>query len=300
MIPRLAEMGMNACGISDHGSLGGLITFYKACKKANIKPLLGIEAYITDNPNNSSEKKRDNMHMILIAKDNIGYQKLLEVCSKAALENFYYKARIYKEDLIHLKGHVVATSACLGGCLAKKANFVLDLQGRAIGCNETPEMLVDLDFYRGIFGEDFYLEFQGWDDGTHFQPEYNKMLLERAKKSGIPSVITCDAHYLRQEDHKLHELLMAMQMKMTVSEYRDKGDMMYGPYFYLADQEEMERRALEVGCSDAIDNTNRIAEQCNVTIGLGKWKLPSFPFEQEKDFEEFLKYKEKNAPNYTT
>ena len=300
LVSKIKETGMTSCAITDHGTLGGLIAFYKACKKANIKPLLGIEAYITDDKNGATERKRDNMHMILIAKDNIGYVKLLEIASKAALENFYYKARIYKEDLDYLKGHVVATSACLGGILSKKADYVLDLQGRAIGCNETPAMLADLDFYRGVFGEDFYLEFQCWDDGTHFQVEYNKMLLERAKKSGIPTVITCDAHYLNKEDHKLHELLMAMQMKMTVEEYKDKSDMIYGPYFYLATPEEMRERAIEVGCPEASDNTNLIANQCNVEIELGKWKLPSFAIEGEPDYLQFLEWKKKNADKITT
>ena len=292
LIKKCQGFGMEAVALTDHGFMGGVIGFYKQCRAVGIKPLLGVEAYITEDEDNKEEgKTRDNMHMILIAKDNVGYSRLLELVSRASLNNFYYKPRIYKKSLEYLSGHVVATSACLGGILSKKSDYQLDLQGRATSVSLRPEGQVDLDFYLKTFGEDFYLEVQGWDDGTHYQPEYNKMLLGIGKSRGIPIIIAADAHYLNPEDHQLHQLLMAMQLKMKIQDYKEKSELQYGPYFYFASAEEMRQRAISLGLEEAADNTNLIANKCDVEIKLGSYSIPIYPIESEDDYEDFKKKK---------
>jgi DNA polymerase-3 subunit alpha len=189
---------------------------------------------------------------------------------------------------------VIATTACIGGILSKQCDYVLDMQGRAFDCIPPESFSTDLEFYLSIFDSDFYLELQDWDDGSHYQSVYNKLLLNTGTKRGIPFVITCDAHYLTPDDQKLHELLMAMQMKMTIQEYKDKGDMVYGPYFYLASPDEMKKRADHLECPSAWTNTATIAEQCNVEIKLNNWQLPNYPIEEEKDYSAFLIWKKEH------
>jgi DNA polymerase III subunit alpha len=290
LVDRCKELGMNACAITDHGSMGGVVDFYKRCKAGGIKPLIGVEAYVTDDPDNKeSDLSRDNMHMILLAKDAIGYSRLSELVSAAAFKNFYYKPRICKKNLPYLAGHVVATSACLAGILAAKSNFTLDLQERATSVELTDSAETDLEFYLKTFGEDFYLEVQGWEDGSNYQTLYNNLMVYTGQKKGIPLVITADAHYLTIEDQELHKLLMAMQLKMSLQDYIAKGQLQYGPYFYHADQEEMWKRAKKIGYEEAASNTNTIANKCNVELSLGKFLLPRYPIEQEADYEEFKK-----------
>jgi DNA polymerase-3 subunit alpha len=233
------------------------------------------------------------MHMVLIAKDNIGYSRLLEVVSEAALTNFYYKPRIFKEHLRRLGGHVVATSACLGGIIAKRLHFKTDQYGRATEViDENGIIERELKFYRDIFEGNFYLELQVWDNGDRFQPTYNEYLKTLADKHQLPMVITADAHYLKKEDEKLHEMLMAMQMKMTVEEYKENSDLLYGPYFYVASPKEMLQRAQQVGREDAYYNTGKIADQCNVEVTLGEYQEPLFNIKETEDYAEFLQWKQ--------
>lgn len=296
LVEHLKTHKMSACAITDHGWMAGVIDFYKACKKAEVKPLLGVEAYVTDDEDGleNKDKTRDNMHMVLIAKDAVGYSGLLQAVSNAALNNFYYKPRISKENLRALGGHVVATTACLGGIFAKKVHFKKDDYGRATEVVDEDKVLdKELNFYMDVFGDDFYLELQGWDSGDRFQPVYNRFLLEFGKERKLPFVLTADAHYLTLEDEKLHELLMAMQMKQTVEHYRENSEMLYGPHFYVAEPEEMMKRAQAIGCEEAYHNTSVIADKCNVEIELGKYQEPIFKIEETEDYQEFLEYKAK-------
>jgi len=136
--------------------MAGVIDFYKECKKQNIHPLLGMEAYITEDEDGMEEgKTRDNMHMVLIARDNIGYQLLLEEASNAALNNFYYKPRINKKRLERLSGHVIASSACLGGIICKKIELKKDEGGRVLEAEETEVSIKkELEYYASIFNNE--------------------------------------------------------------------------------------------------------------------------------------------------
>lgn len=295
LVAHLKSTGMEACAITDHGWMAGIIDFYKVCKKESIKPLIGVEAYITNDADNlpNEVKSRDNMHMILIAKDNEGLRLLINLVSNAALHNFYYKPRIFKQHLSQLSGHVVATSACLGGVIASQLSFAEDEHyGKAILCTDTNEKVqTDLEFYLTTFGEDFFLELQVWADPTNYQQTYNQYLLGLAKEKGVPLVLTSDCHYLKKEDDKLHQLLMAMQLKMTVEEYLEHPEMTYGADMFVADPEEMKARALSLNCLEAYKNTQLITSKCNVDIELGKYQVPVFKVEVANDYAEFLTWK---------
>lgn len=280
----LKEYNFTSCAITDHGTMAGVVDFYKTMKKEGIKSLIGVEAYITNNQDNiedNKDKTKDNYHLVLIAKDQIGYKTLLRLVSNAALHNFYYKPRINKEHLKECSGHIIATSACLVGELAKVSYL-----------ENKPEII---DFYHEIFGEDYYLEIQDWDDGTGIQQNYNRWVIDRARERHIRLVITSDAHYLKKEDHKLHEVMMAMQLGKTLTQYRTEGKMVYGPYFYVKTPDEMLRSAQELDVEEAFWNTREIAQKCNVEIELGKYYMPEFKIEEAEDYNQFLEWRKINV-----
>lgn len=287
LIQYVKEQGMNACSISNHGWMAGVIEFYKECNKNKIKPLIGVEAYITkDIPNLPKEERtRDNNHLILIAKNNIGYQALLELTSKAALENFYYKPRIYKELLKGLSGDVICSTACLAGPLSRNSIFN---EEELLTTDPENLALKELLFLKDIFKDDLYLELQDWPNNQ--QQAYNKFLLQLGRQHNCKFVITSDAHYLKKEDIELHELLMALQMKQSLQEYRESGSMKYGPWFYVKSSEEMWRSVQELECEEAYTNTLEIADKCNVTIQLGKYKLPQFRVSEVDDYQLFQQW----------
>ena len=295
LIQKIKEYGMNACSISDHGYMGGVIKFYKECKKNNIIPLIGIEVYCTDDPDDiedNKDKTKDNYHMVLIAKNTQGYKDLLRLSSEAMFHNFYYKPRIYIPKLEILKGNVVATTACLASFISKYAEWnedtkqYIDKEERAL--NKTKEIA-------SLFKEgDFYLELQDWDDGSGRQPAYNELLLEIGEKLNLPFVITTDAHYLNEEDNELHKIMMAMQFGQKLEEYL-KGDMVYGPHFWIKPPEMMLASAKKLGCEEAFWNTAKIVDKCkNVEIELNKYYQPTFKIELAEDYKEYLEWKQNN------
>lgn len=283
LVEYLKQHNFKSCNISDHGTLGGIIEFYEACKAGGIKPLIGVEAYITNDPDgieDNSLKTKDNFHLVLIAKDNIGYKILLKLVSEAALHNFYYKPRIYKHKLVECSGHIIATSACLIGETAKVAYLQNDLSV--------------LDYYYEVFGADFYLELQDWQSDA--QQLYNQFLLSGPIKQRYNPkyVITSDAHYLTKEDHSLHELMMALQLKKTLKQYREDDVMTYGKEFYVKTPQEMYRSAQELDCVEAYENTISIAEQTDVSITLGTFHMPEFDITKAEDYEDFVAWSKSN------
>ena len=294
MMVYLKEQGMTACAITDHGWMAGVVDFYKQCKKNEIKPLIGVEAYVTDDRDNleNTEKHRDNHHLVVLAKDQRGYQGLLRLVSDAALRNFYYKPRIYRDKLAELRGHIVVTTACLGGVVSRRLNYETDNYGRVSRVSDPDGAAKKtIAWYQEIFQEDFYLEIQDWPDEKNYQQTYNEFILDVGRTMGVPFVITSDAHYLKNEDYKLHELLMALQFKTTLDLYQDKEEMKYGPYFYIKSPEEMLESAKRWNCEEAFHNTNAVADKCNVEIELGVYKPPVFKIETEDDYEEFKTWK---------
>lgn len=185
---------------------------------------------------------------------------------------------------------------CLGGQLPKQLEFKKDLYGKAIGIEDiNGKFKKEFEWFSKEFDKDFYLELQVWDNGDHFQPILNKFLLDYGKETGAQFVLTADAHYLNKEDEKLHEILMAMQQKMTLQEYKENSELQYGPYFYVASGEEMLERAKSINCEEAFYNTQIIKDKCNVEIPLGKYEEIYYPIDNNlKDYDEFIKWKENN------
>jgi DNA polymerase-3 subunit alpha len=284
-------MGIEACAITDHSYLGGIIEFYKEAVKVGVKPLIGVEAYITEDADKLEKKTRDNHHLVIIAKNQDGYRKLLRAQSNAGLNNHYYKARIYRENLKELAPDVVISSACLASPFSKRARYLIDEEGVCQACCDSEGLVEkELDWYLSVFGEDFYLELQDAPAADKLQEHYNALLLVLGRAKGVPFTITSDAHYLTKEDHALHELMIAMQLGMTIQQYKDQDSMRYGNFYYVKSPEEMKQSAEELGIPEAIDNTNDIAEKCNVEIELGKYKFPSYDLKSASDYGEFKKW----------
>jgi len=283
----LSQNNMKAVALTDHGVMMGILSFYKECRKHGIKPILGVEAYLTFDEDNSEEKHRDNLHSVLLAKDYEGYKTLLRLSSEAALRNFYYKPRIHIQKLRQASGHVICTTACLAGPIASLAEFDEETkQFRNIDAAEATVLLLKDIFPQG----DFFLEVQPWEDGRGEQTALNDLARELGEKHDIPLVATCDSHYLRREDHELHEMMIAMQLKMTLEEYRAQDTMRYGNFFWVRTREEMEESCRKHDILAAAEKTVEIAARCNVEIPLGEVHMPVIGLEEREDRVQFAQW----------
>jgi DNA polymerase-3 subunit alpha len=291
---RVKELGQPAVAITDHGNMGGVIQLYKACKAEGIKSLLGIESYITFDPNgvDNKEKHRDSFHLILLAKNYLGFQDLMRLSTRANEVNFYYHPRIFIDDLEAAAPNLVCTTACLGGILAKPL----------LKFNKEEYAIANFDKLHSWFGKDLYAEIQKNTEPK--QQFYNEWLIPQAKKRNIKVVISTDAHYLVQEDYQLHRMILALQFKKTLEDYDRQQEMHYGPDYWIKPSDLMWRAADMCGAPEAAENTLEIAEKCNVEIELGKLKMPSFDIQKAEDYGEFLKWKntivEKSLPNMSS
>ena len=255
MTKRVAEQGMPALALTDHGSMYGVIPFYAAAKQAGIKPIIGIEAYVAPRGMTDKEGKTDAdyHHLILLAKDDVGYRNLLALTTAAHLDGYYYKPRIDKELLAKHSAGLIGTSACLGGEVLKRL-----AQGDEQGAAEAA------DSYRSILGDgNFYIEIQehGIDDQARLHPQ----LVELARRQNIPLLATNDTHYTHPEQYEAHDLLVCIQ---TASNLDTPGRMRFeNNEFYLKPAAEM-RRLFHGELPEAFDNSLVIAEQCKVIARL--------------------------------
>lgn len=275
--------------------MAGVVEFYREALLNNIKPIIGSEIYCTRDVDFQKDKNRDNYHLVILCKDREGYRRLSCLLSEAALSNFFYKPRVDLQKLKYLQGHCVATSACLKSPIADCLEYRKDAQGRVQEATDPLGRASGIiEFLQKSFGRDnFYLEIQDWDDGTGLNLAYCRFLVDYGKKNNIPLVITTDAHYLKKEDHAVHELLIAAQLKMSLEQYKSGEVMRYGPHFYLKSPNEMLQSARKFNCEDAVYNTNKIADECRVELELGKFEFPKFDIEATDDYEDFQKWKEK-------
>ena len=251
--------------MTDHGVMYGMIEFYKACKKEGIKPILGVEAYVAPRRLTDKESGVDTKayHLVLLAKNEIGYKNLLKLTSIAHLDGFYYKPRIDKEALREHSEGIIGLSACLNGEISRH------LMGNNL---ETAER--SLYEYKQIFGEgNFYLEVQPQTAKDNVEQEtVNKRMIELARKTSTPLVATKDVHYINKEDAEAQDALLCIQTGTTL----DNADRltMLGIDCSFSTEEEMRDFFPEL--PEAIDNTAKIAEICNVELELGKNILPKF------------------------
>ena len=275
LVNRAKELGMKSLAITDHGVMYGVIAFYKACKAAGIKPIIGCEVYVS--PSSRFEKtNHDNRyyHLILLAKNDTGYHNLIKLVSRGFTEGFYYKPRVDKELLTQYSEGLICLSACLQGEVAcyLKTGFYDEAKKVAL-------------WYNNTFGEgNYYLELQ--DHGYKEQATVNQGLLRLSEETNIPLVATNDSHYTRAEDAYAHDVLLCVQ---TGSLMKDENRMRYeGGQFYLKSEEEM--RSLFSYAPSAIDNTSIIADQCNLEIIFGEQKLPRFEVPDGYDSYSYLRH----------
>lgn len=274
---RAAELGMDSLAITDHGVMYGVIDFYKAAREAGIKPVLGCEVYVApgsrfDKEAGTGEDKYN--HLVLLAENNTGYQNLMKIVSRGFTEGFYYKPRVDKELLREFHEGIIATSACLAGEVQRYLARGMYEEAKRVALS-----------YQDIFGKDnFFLELQ--DHGIAEQHYVNPQLLRMSEETGIELICTNDVHYTYADDADAHDILLCIQTGKKVT---DENRMRYtGGQYYLKSPEEMAE--LFKYAPQAVSNTEKIAERCNVEIEFGVTKLPKFAVPQGYTSWTYLNY----------
>ncbi len=263
-VARVKELGMNSVAITDHGVMFGVIDFYRAAKAAGIKPILGCEVYVAPGSRFDKEATGNGedryYHLVLLAENDLGYHNLMKIVSKGFTEGYYYKPRVDLEVLKEYHEGIIALSACLAGEVQK--NIMRGMYGEA----------KEAAFrYQEIFGEgNFFLELQ--DHGMQEQKMVNQALLRMSNETGIELVATNDIHYTYAEDEKPHDMLLCIQ---TGKKLADEDRMRYdGGQYYIKSEDEM--KMLFPYALQALENTQKIADRCNVEIEFGVTKLPKY------------------------
>jgi DNA polymerase-3 subunit alpha len=281
LVSHVKDMGMEAVAMTDHGTLSGAIDFYKTCKEQGIKPIIGIETYVAARSRHDRDPQKDKAryHLILLAMNNVGYQNLMQLSTTANLEGMYYKPRVDHELLEKYNEGIIALSACAGGEL-----------GENLRADRYEEAKKIAEWYKSIFGDRYYLELQDhghpdapkrWDE----QVKMNKGLQRLSKELSIPAVVTCDAHYMTEDDTDTHEILLCV-----------------GTGSYLTDEKRMSLKDFHLHVTDPKDligrwgadqpelltNTKAIADRCNVEIELGGILIPEFPVPEDETEKSFL------------
>ena len=274
LVQRVKALGMNACAITDHGTMSGAIEFYKAAKSEDVKPIVGIEAYVAARSRFDKDPAKDKAryHVTLLAMNKAGYQNLMKLSTKANLEGMYYKPRIDHELLEELNEGIIVLSGCASGELGEQLRIDNYEEAKSIA-----------SWYKSVFGDRYYLELQ---DHGHLesktawevQTKINGYLDTLSKELDIPCVITSDGHYLDHSDQEAHEILLCV-----------------GTGAFLADENRMSLRDFELHVTDpkeiierwgkthseAVRNTKRIADRCELEIELGGILIPTFPVDRK-------------------
>ena len=275
MVARAKELSMSAIAITDHGSMYGIVDFYKECKKHDIHPIIGCEVYVAPRLRTQKDPGFDDYqyHLVLLAKDHKGYQNLLALVSYAYLTGFYYKPRVDKELLKTYSEGLIALSGCLAGEIS---SWFLKGNDEA-AYNAARE-------YEDIFGKgNFYIEIQ--DHGMEDQREVNTKLINISKELSIPLVATNDTHYVLKKNAKVHDILLCIQTAKTIND--EKRLKFPTDEFYLKSYEEMELLFAET--PEALTNTLEIAKKCNVEFDFGGFHLPDYTIPEGYDTQSYLK-----------
>jgi DNA polymerase III subunit alpha len=281
LVDIVKSMGMQACAITDHGTMSGAIEFYKAAKRADIKPIVGIEAYVASRSRHDRDPAKDKAryHLILLAMNETGYQNLMMLSSKANLEGMYYKPRIDHELLEQYNEGIIALSACASGEIGENLRVDNYEEAKRVAA-----------WYKSIFEDRYYLELQDHGHPNHqhawdVQVKINKYLDQISKELDIPCVVTSDGHYLDHGDQDAHEILLCV-----------------GTGAYLSDEKRMSLKDFELHVTsptdiierwkdtnpEAVANTKRIADRCNLDIELGKILIPKYPTPNNETEKEYL------------
>ena len=277
LILKAKALGMDALALTDHGSMYGSFKFYLKAKAAGIKPIIGVETYVARRSRLDKEGKMDTdpYHLILLAKNEQGYKNLLKLVTFAHLDGFYYKPRI-DWDLLekHHEGLI-----CLSACLAGEVSQHL-LHNEEVKAEEVAKR------YSELFGKDhYYIELQSHANIPEVAVVNEKLIL-LARKLGLPLVATNDVHYVNADDAEAQEILLCVQTQRTIVEKNRPLSMLSSPDFYMRSQDEM--KALFEHIPEAIENTVKIANMCDIELSVGKWILPKFPLPENETAESFL------------
>lgn len=287
LVESVVSMGMEAVAITDHGTLSGAVDLYENAKSKNIKPIIGIETYVASRKLTDKDPQKDKQyhHLILLAMNNQGYKNLMKLATVAQLEGFYYKPRIDRETLKKYSDGIIALSGCISSEL-----------GDALRQEQPTQAEEVAKWYKDVFGDRYYIEIQDHGHPNHpsvwqEQTKVNKQSFKIAKKLGVKTVITGDAHYLEKSDQQAHEILLCVQ---TGSFLSDKERMSLAEFeLHVADPEDIIKR-WGVQNADSIKNTKEIADRCNVEIKLDNYLIPKFNVpkgETENSYLERLTYK---------
>lgn len=278
MVKRVKELGMKSIAITDHGTMYGVIKFYKECKEAEIKPIIGCELYMAKRSRFDKEAgvDKDNNHLILLAKNVMGYKNLLKIVSSSHLEGFYYKPRTDLEFLQKHNDGLICLSGCLNGYIAEP-----------IANKQENTALERISKLSEIFGkENFYIEIQKHINIAE-QDEVNKKLIELSRKLGIPIVATNDNHYIKKSDAEAQEILLCIQTQTTIQNESRKLSMINSPDFYIKSPQEMEALFKEI--PEALENSVKISDMCNLEINLGKWIMPIYKVPERKTSADYIR-----------
>lgn len=286
LVDEVKAMGMDSVAMTDHGTLSGAIEFYKTCKEKGVKPIIGIEAYVSPRRHTDKDPAHDKQyyHLILLAMNNKGYQNLMRLSTIANLDGFYYKPRIDHELLEKYNDGLIVLSGCINGEV-----------GDALRQEQYDNAKKIATWYKGIFGDRYYIELQdhghvehtsSWDE----QIKVNEQAVRLSAELDIPLVVTGDAHYLKHSDQEAHEILLCVQTGSFLSD--EKRMSLKDFELHVADPKEVIAR-WGGEYPQAIRNTRIIADRCNVDIELGKILIPKFPVpknQTEKSLLETLVY----------
>ena len=284
MVNRAKELGMNSLAITDHGNLHGTIQFFKTCRKAEIKPIIGYEAYVAPGGRTNKEAssmKEASFHLTLLAENQTGYQNLLRLASTAYLDGFYYRPRIDKEILAECKEGIV----CLSGCASSELSRTL-LRGTRGGPDVDPDVETGIEiakWYRDLFGDRYFIELQ--DNGLVMQKTVNDGAIEVAKRLDVPMVATSDVHYVLREEHEAQDILICIntgKFRTDVNRMRMETN-----EFYLRSPEEMYTAFPEL--PDAVARSQEIADSTELELEFGQRHFPVYTPPDEKTSEEYLR-----------
>lgn len=270
LIAQVKKMGMRAVAVTDHGTMSGAIEFYKDANDAGLKPIIGMEAYIAARTHTDKDSAHDRQyyHLTMLAMNNLGYQNLMRLSTIANLDGFYYRPRIDRGLLEKYNEGIIVLSGCMGGEVSDALR-----QGQYQKAKETAV------WYKKTFGDRYYIELQDHGHPEHptvwsEQISVNEQLLKIGGELGIPAVVTCDAHYLKQEDQEAHEILLCVQ---TGAFLADEQRMSLKDFdLHVADPHEVIKRWGK-DHPKLITNTKKIADRCSLRIELGKILIPKFP-----------------------
>jgi len=276
LMAKALELGMDSLAITDHGVMYGVHKFYLAAKEFGLKPIIGVETYVAPRSRFDKEAKidTDRNHLILLAKNQKGFKNLIKLVTRAHLEGFYYKPRIDMDLLKEYAEGLIATSACIQGEIPQ-----LILERKPKQAEEKAKQ------YLEIFGKDFYLEIQDHPKIPE-QEKANQGLIKLSRQLGIPLVAANDVHYVNADDAEAQDALLAIQTQKMVSD-KDRLTMIGSPDYYLRSQEEMIKAFKKY--PDAIENTRKIKNKCNLEIETGQWHLPLFEVPEGYTPDSYLK-----------